>query len=729
MKQTRVVSRLVVIWLMFVLLACELSAAVESTQTDFYVANNGNDNNPGTRKKPFKTLTRARDAIRALKKNAQLTGPLTVLVRGGTYRLQEPVVFTSEDSGTKERPIRYTAYPGEEPVFSGAREITGWKLYQGKIVQSFLQEVKDGRWSFRQLFSAGERQIRARYPNFDPKDPRYGGWAFIEQVTDESKNPRVFRYENQTFPRSWAKPQQAEVVMFPWYGWVNDITAITKMDRSRNIIHLARGVKPDFMSLLAGNRFYISNVLEELDQPGEWCLDQQTGTLYFWPPNGSVKSGQVTVPVTDQLLLFSGTATDPVEYIQLSGFTFAQTLSPWPEQRHPNFHAPTYQGAAVTLENAEHCHIGGNVFRKLGGDGVRLQDACAFNTIFGNTISDVGGQGISFATTGEPGREYLCGPSWKDPEKLRQQSKWFPRVAGNLVSNNHIHHTGQIEGHGAGIMVWGLNSVENVISRNLVHHTPHAGITVQDGFGRVIIEYNKIHDVCLELADNGGIFFNRWFVIEQDDDLKKGNIVRYNLVRDVVGCGAYGKPRTPVENPKAGGKIWTPYFTWGIYFDNSPINASVYGNICVGNTLGGIFFSGMAAKDVVVENNIFAESTVQQMDLPRGGEGNRIRRNIVYYSSPRAALLKTSKGESIAECDFNVYFQTAGAKLKVTGIENGSFLKWREMGFDAHSKVADPMFMDFENGDYRLKADSPALALGFKPIDTSRIGPSDRKEE
>jgi hypothetical protein len=50
----------------------------------------------------------------------------------------------------------------------------------------------------------------------------------------------------------------------------------------------------------------------------------------------------------------------------------------------------------------------------------------------------------------------------------------------------------------------------------------------------------------------------------------------------------------------------------------------------------------------------------------------------------------------------------------VTGVENGSFLKWREIGFDTHSKVTDPMFVDFESGDYRLKAESPALALGFK---------------
>ena len=60
--------------------------------------------------------------------------------------------------------------------------------------------------------------------------------------------------------------------------------------------------------------------------------------------------------------------------------------------------------------------------------------------------------------------------------------------------------------------------------------------------------------------------------------------------------------------------------------------------------------------------------------------------------------------------------------MKVTGVEDNSFAKWQQMGFDSHSIVADPLFVDFENGDYRLKSDSPAFKLGFKQIDVSRIG-------
>jgi hypothetical protein len=212
----------------------------------------------------------------------------------------------------------------------------------------------------------------------------------------------------------------------------------------------------------------------------------------------------------------------------------------------------------------------------------------ALNKVAGNTIADVGGQGISFATTGERGRR---------PVRAFMERPREPETTIKVVSQGHPQSGLEQphSPHGSNRRAWrrnygvGLNSVENVLSQNLVHDTPHAGITVQDGFGRVIVEYNKIHDVCLELADNGGIFFNRWFVIEQDEDLKMGNIVRYNLVRDVVGCGAYGKPRTQVEKPKAGGRIWTPYFTWGIYFDNSPINASVYGIMCWQYSWGNIF--------------------------------------------------------------------------------------------------------------------------------------------
>ncbi len=48
-------------------------------------------------------------------------------MRGGNYRLRAPIVIAPADSGTQAGPVRYAAYPGEKPVFSGGRVIRGWR--------------------------------------------------------------------------------------------------------------------------------------------------------------------------------------------------------------------------------------------------------------------------------------------------------------------------------------------------------------------------------------------------------------------------------------------------------------------------------------------------------------------------------------------------------------------------------------------------------------------------
>ncbi|MCB1211017.1 MAG: right-handed parallel beta-helix repeat-containing protein [Verrucomicrobiales bacterium] len=47
---------------------------------------------------------------------------------------------------------------------------------------------------------------------------------------------------------------------------------------------------------------------------------------------------------------------------------------------------------------------------------------------------------------------------------------------------------------------------------------------------------------------------------------------------------------------------------------------------------------------------------------------------------------------------------------------------WQAAGWDQHSLVADPMFVDWKNDDFRLKPDSPAFKLGFKAIPVDEIG-------
>ncbi|HJN13679.1 MAG: right-handed parallel beta-helix repeat-containing protein [Pirellulaceae bacterium] len=699
----------------------------------FYVSTAGRDAWSGTLPAansdrsdgPFQTLRRARDAIRELKSQGTLEGPVTVMLLHGTYFLSEPFVLDGQDSGTEDRPITYTVYPGHKAVLSGGRRIVGWKPYRGQILQARLPEAAGGRWKFRQLFFDDRRQIRSRWPNRDPRDPLYGGWAFIEATLPAGeKQPVEFRFAPGQAPRQWAKPQQVEINVFPWYCWVNDIIPIERADSEKRTVTLTRPVHFDFMPLMSGNRFYVENALEELDRPGEWCLDAETGTLYFWPPGGTVQPGEVTAPVADELIELRGRPDKPVRHVTISGLTFTETLSPFPDHQHESHHSPSPDGAAVHLEHSTDCRVLENRFYNLGGDAVRLQNANARNQIIGNQITQVGGAGISLASR-QPGNTH----TWADKALLHRNAKRYPKLVRNVISNNHIHHCGMMKKNCGGVQLYGINSVENVISHNLIHHMSDKGMTMQDGFGQFIVEYNEMHTLGLEIADTGGIMTNRWFVLHNDADLGGGNIIRFNFIRDCIGCGAYSEKRSPKgegDRLRAGGRIWSPYYTWGIYFDNSGMDINVYGNVVVSTVLGGVSMPVGSPQNNRVENNIFIGSSGNQLDLRMGpgARGNRFVRNIVYYSNPDAALLaaRPSAKQTIAQCDDNLYFLKTGQNMRVRGIEGGTFGDWRNLGFDKHSLIADPLFVDAAGGDYRLRPESPAFKLGFRPIDLDRIG-------
>ena len=145
--------------------------------TEIHVALTGDDAAPGTEKAPFATLERARQEILARKK--PLSSPVTVWVHGGTYYLEQPLVFGPEDSGTADAPITFSSYQHQLVTISGGRKLNcRWQPYRDSILQCFLPEVERNRLNFTQLFVGGKRQIRARYPSYDSKTP---WWA--ETVT------------------------------------------------------------------------------------------------------------------------------------------------------------------------------------------------------------------------------------------------------------------------------------------------------------------------------------------------------------------------------------------------------------------------------------------------------------------------------------------------------------------------------------------------------------------
>lgn len=233
-----------------------------------YVGPDGNDGWSGTLPAanqertdgPFQTLGRARDAIRQMKKDTA-AAPL-VLVRGGTYYLSEPLILTPDDSGTKDHPVRYAAYPGERPILSGGRPVSGWHQGDGNLWTSQIGVQKAQTWSAQQLFVDG----------------------FVDPTG------KLLYFDAQTL-HAWPQSPDKVLHIFMYEGGLcsNTLASIASIDEGQSLLTTAKRLVDSRAD--AGARFFVDNVREALDSPGEWYLDRATGLLTYWPVHEEQRSG------------------------------------------------------------------------------------------------------------------------------------------------------------------------------------------------------------------------------------------------------------------------------------------------------------------------------------------------------------------------------------------------------------------------------------------------------
>jgi hypothetical protein len=700
-------------------------AAEAGSETEIFVAVDGDDRNRGTNSEPFATVGRAVEAVRALRK--QTSNPLKVWVRAGTYYLPEPIVFGPLDSG-REHPIVYAAYPGERVTLSGGKRLEcRWKLYRDGIMMCDLPEAQAGRLDFTQLFVNGKRQIRARFPNYDSNNPLVSGSGYINAAGKERDWPvQELPYDPETFTQKrWARPQDAVVHVFNKYNWGNLQWKVDGVDWDNHVIKLGwGGFQLNQSATLSSenplgptSRFFVENVLEELDAPGEWYLDKANSLLYYLPAEGiDLKVAVIEVPVLEQVVEFRGAQLDPVRQITLSGFRIAHTASTYlahyeaPSRGDWNIH----RGGAVFIEGAEDCRVEKCFFDAVGGNGVFINDYNRRITVYGSKFVEAGDSAVCLVGS-----------------KKSIQGTQHPYPAENTVTNNLIHDCGIFGKQIAGVFI--SISAKNTVSHNHIYNLPRAGICLNDGWaGGHIIEFNKIHHTVLETKDHGP--FNSWgresfWCLQQS---------HYSVSH---GAGEV-KDDTPyvieIRN-----NFFQDDHEWGIDLDDGSSNTHVYNNVCVGMSVK------LREGDYrLVENNIFVHPA-NPPGFHVGYEYNHDRfiRNIIVTSTKfdRPALdinftkgaakadtyqviFPPLKGHIMQEIDYNVFFNDIG-EFHASILPRGSHTtvrhtleEWRAMGFDKHSVYADPLFVDSGKGDYRLKPDSPALSLGFKNFDVSAAG-------
>jgi len=269
-----------------------------------YVASDGSDTNPGTESLPFATVERAKDEVRSL---LQSPGdPVSVLIRGGVYYLDETLTFGPLDSGTADRPVTYSGYEGETVVLSGGRVISPSWTGDGNIQQA---DVGTGL-SFDQLFLNGDLQVLARYPNYDENITPLNGFA-----SDAYSSARI---------NSWSDPEGGFIRGLHNNEWGGNSYIINgKSGNDLDTTWVGDNNRGD--SVHSTFRM-VENIFEELDAPGEWFYEEDTGILHFYAPSGvDPNDATFVVSTLEELIKVQGTSTSRVEYLNFENLTFNHT--------------------------------------------------------------------------------------------------------------------------------------------------------------------------------------------------------------------------------------------------------------------------------------------------------------------------------------------------------------------------------------------------------------------
>lgn len=487
---------------------CLSAGAVRADDVELYVATHGRDDNPGTAEMPFATPQRARDAVRE-RIAAGLTGSVTVLLGGGTYFLERPLVFGPEDSGTDRLSISYAAAGRQTPVVSGGRQIAGFNNSSGKLWTVTLPEVKAGRWHFRQLFVDGQRAVRARTPNAG--DEEYCLRLTAAEISQDLTSHTLTLGPGKVRP--WSQLGDVEAVVLK--NWATLHKRLERVDPATGLVVL----KGPHVKYFGGNRprkgggCFFENSPDMLDQPGEWFLDRRTGVLTYWPLAGQeMDRTEVIAPVLSHVLQIAGRPDRPVRNLHFRGLAVMHNHVPLPAEGHHGRQAAFRYGGGglpcfVRFWHTQGCSFVGGRLAHAGGNGIGLGEGCRGNLVQGNAVFDMAGNGID---VGGPNHEKLVP---KD----------------NRIANNYVHHCGAVY-YGA-CAIWAGFAQRTLIEHNLVCDHPYTGISIgwkwdpsPTAAREYIVRYNHVHDVLRRVCDGGAIYSLGY---------QPGTVLRGNHLHDV----------------------------------------------------------------------------------------------------------------------------------------------------------------------------------------------------
>ncbi|MDY0169789.1 MAG: right-handed parallel beta-helix repeat-containing protein, partial [Thermoguttaceae bacterium] len=317
------------------------------------------------------------------------------------------------------------------------------------------------------LYLDGRPMQLARWPNdgFVQTGPVHRG----RFRTDDAGEPGAFEYRDPR-PERWQRPD--DVWVFGYWGhlWAGRSVRIAEIDTEKRLLGIEQRSTYGYRENMP---YYYFNVLEELDEPGEWYLDRASGIAYVWPPDES-DDPIIEFPLLAEPLV----RMTNVRHVTLRGLCFE-----------------TGRTEGLVMTGGERNLLAGCTFRRFGANAVVVRGGSGHG-ILGCDLATLGAGGIRIAG----GELKTLTPS------------------GHFVENCHVRDFTRVDRVYAPAVV--LEGVGGRIAHNLFHDSPHHAMRVE-GFEHVI-EWNEIHSVVYEADDQAGL--DMW-----GDPFLRGIVIRNNF--------------------------------------------------------------------------------------------------------------------------------------------------------------------------------------------------------
>ncbi len=687
----------------YVLLLGSIISGAWAAGADFYIAPDGSDDNPGTLQAPFATPHRAVEAVEALKAGDGLPdGGVTIWLNGGSYELPRPLAIGEAACGEEDSPVVIRSTEGTDAILSGGTTVPGDAFSpveddailqrlvpeaRGNVLQvdlaargiEYLPQLPDSFRGFTgehpivlEVFSGGERMQIARWPN--------EGFENFEEIVDFGsglrdregpERPGVFAYTGDR-PERWDVDEGVWMQGYWARGYLCTMVRAGKIDTEQKHITLAVPLRFGLDTWGAG-RWFAFNLLEELDRPGEWYLDRDSGVLYFWPPEDGA---DVTVSMLE----------DPVVRMDDASYVTLQDLT-----------VECGRGDGVHIRRGQGNRVVGCTVRNVGREAV---------DIAGGT--DHGVIGCDIYATGYGGIAMRGG----DRQTLTP--------AGHFAENNHIHHTSVLRRTHAGPL--SLRGVGCRASHNLIHHEPHTAVWWRGNDH--VMEFNEIYYVCTETTECGVFYTGRNWTY-------RGNVIRNNYIHHVndtrEGCASSIK--VVHLDDAVSGTTFTGNLCrltgGGVAICGGPDNVvtnNIFANCKVGVNLSarGIRWWTYSRDE---DGNVIAIDT-------RTGKPSRILLKTldeVPYQEPPwtkyphlADFLSPERDPVGAPWYCRIERNISVGEGTLLSVSSQVEDEWVTIQDNWDS--GDPGFVNMEAGDFHLREDAPVREIGFEALPLDEMG-------